>query len=83
MKTGNPKPRLTLIAAGGTISHVRDPQTGKSVPGLTAADLLQRTTLAHTYEIRLIDFDERTQTAPAAGRAARYGPLYSTVSGDQ
>jgi L-asparaginase len=61
MKTGTPKPRLTLIAAGGTISHVRDPRTGKSVPGLTAADLLQRTTLAHTYEVRLIDLDERTK----------------------
>ena len=59
MKTGNPKLRLTLIAAGGTISHVRDPRTGQSVPGLTAADLLHRTTLAHTYEVRLIDLDER------------------------
>ena len=40
---------------------MRDSQTGKSVPGLTAADLLQRTTLAHAYEIRLIDFDARPQ----------------------
>src|SRR5215204_883246 len=61
MKTETLKPRLTLIAAGGTISHVRDPRTGKSVPGLTAVDLLQRTTLAHTYEVRLIDLDERTK----------------------
>jgi L-asparaginase len=48
-----------LIAAGGTISHVRDPRTGKSVPGLTAADLLQRTRGANTYKIRLVDFDAR------------------------
>lgn len=61
MKTESPKPRLTLIAAGGTISHVRDPQTGESVPGLTAADLLRRTTVADAYRVRLIDLDERTK----------------------
>jgi len=61
MKTENLKPRLTLIAVGGTISHIHDPQTGKSVPGLTAGDLLRRTTVADMYQVRLIDLDERTK----------------------
>src|SRR5215510_11873785 len=61
MKARKPKPRLTLIAAGGTISLARDPQTGKSVPGLRGADLLQRTTLADAFAVRVIDLVERTR----------------------
>jgi L-asparaginase len=60
METGTPKRRLTVIAAGGTISHVRDPRTGHSVPGLTAAELLRHPTISDTYEIHPIDLAERT-----------------------
>lgn len=60
MTTRNPKRRLTLIAAGGTISHMRDPRTGQSVPRLTATELLQHTTISDTYEIHSIDLTERT-----------------------
>lgn len=55
MKVRRPKPRLTLIAAGGTISLTRDPQTGKSVAGLTGADLLRRAAFAEAFEVRVID----------------------------
>ncbi len=60
MDTGIPKRRLTVIAAGGTISHTRDPRTGHSGPGLTAAELLRHTTISDTYEIHPIDLAERT-----------------------
>jgi L-asparaginase len=53
------KPRLLLIAAGGTISMVRDPVTGASVPTLTAADLLAQTSMTTQFEIR--PFDLATQ----------------------
>lgn len=59
MKTGSPKPRLTLIAVGGTISHVHDPRTGKSVPGLTATELLQQTSIGERYQVSLIDLVNR------------------------
>lgn len=49
------KSLLLLIAAGGTISMVRDPQTGQSIPRHTAADLLARTSLAKTLEVRVLD----------------------------
>ncbi len=61
MNISKPKPRLTLIAAGGTISLVRDPQTGKSIPGLTGADLLKHTSLADAFVVRIIDLAERTK----------------------
>lgn len=61
MGISKPKPQLTLIATGGTISLVCDPQTGKSVPGLTAADLLQRTSVTDAFEVRGIDLVERTK----------------------
>ena len=38
------KPRLVLIAAGGTISLLKD-SSGRSVPTWTAADLLAQTSL--------------------------------------
>jgi len=62
MKARKPKPRLTLITAGGTISLVRDPQTGKSVPGLSGADLLHRTTVAEAFAARVIDLVEQTKS---------------------
>ncbi len=60
METETPKRRLTLIAAGGTISHVRDPRTGHSGPGLTAAELLRHSTISDTSQIHPIDLAERT-----------------------
>ena len=56
-------PRLLFIAAGGTISMVRDPVTGASVPTLTAADLLIQTSLTTQFEIRPLDLAPQ----PAAG----------------
>jgi L-asparaginase len=61
METETPKRRLTLIAAGGTISHVRDPRTSHGGPGLTAAELLRHTTISDIYEIHPIDLAERIQ----------------------
>lgn len=57
MKGAEPhhNPRLLLIAAGGTISMIRDPVTGASVPTLTAADLLAQTSLTTQFEIRPLD----------------------------
>jgi L-asparaginase len=49
------KPRILLIAAGGTISMVRDPATGRSIPRLTAADLLSQTSLTAQLATRSID----------------------------
>lgn len=59
MKPGSSKPRLTLLAAGGTISHVRDPRTGKSVPELTATELLQQTTIGKQFQVSPIDLAKR------------------------
>jgi len=50
------KLRITLVAAGGTISQVRDTQSGKSVPSLTAADLWKQISLTEPIDIRLVDF---------------------------
>ena len=61
MKVHTPKPRLTLLAAGGTISLTRDPQTGKSILGLSGADLLQRMALAEAFEVRVIDLVGRAK----------------------
>ena len=46
--------QLLLIATGGTISMVRDGQTGKSVPALTAEELLARTSI-DTETVRCLD----------------------------
>ena len=43
MPTAGDQKKLLLIATGGTISQTRDGQTGQSLPGLSAADLLART----------------------------------------
>jgi L-asparaginase len=61
METGTLKRRLTLIAVGGTISHVHDPRTGQSVPGLTASELLRQTIISDLYQVRVIDLTERAK----------------------
>src|SRR5262245_7399038 len=55
MGQSSQKPTLLVIAAGGTISIVRDPQTGKSVPTYTAVDLLAQSSLATIIEPRCVD----------------------------
>lgn len=52
------KPRLVLVSLGGTISMTREPQTGRSVPTLTAAELLARTTAAGCADVRCVDAPE-------------------------
>lgn len=52
------KPRLLLISTGGTISMEREMGTGMSVPMLTAARLLARTTGSINADIRCIDLPE-------------------------
>lgn len=52
------KSRLLLISAGGTISMEREAGTGRSVPTLTAAQLLARTTVSINADIRCVDLPE-------------------------
>lgn len=61
------KPRLLLIAAGGTISLERESGTGRSIPTLTAAELLARTTAFADADIRCVDVPEalRVHRRPA------------------
>lgn len=56
MVVGTSESRITLIAAGGTISQIQDARSGKSVPLLTAADLWKQVSFAKTIDIRLVDF---------------------------
>jgi len=58
MTADKQKPTILLIAAGGTIGLVRNPQTGKSVPGWTGADLLVQTAVATTVDVRIRDWPE-------------------------
>ena len=55
MARARKKLRLALIAAGGTISMLKDSVTGKSVSSWAAADLLARTPLAQNCTVRCID----------------------------
>lgn len=48
--------RLLLVAAGGTIGTLRDAQTGRSVPGRSAADLLALTSVVAAGAVRPVDF---------------------------
>lgn len=66
------KLRITLIAAGGTISQTRDSQTGNSVPTLTAGDLFARTSLASTVEVRLIDLLSQPGMSPGPDELLRF-----------
>lgn len=59
MAESRKKPKILLIATGGTISMVMDPETGKSVPARTAADLLAQTSMAELIEARLVDLVEK------------------------
>lgn len=63
MKVGILKPRITLIAAGGTISQVRDIQTGKGVPTLKAAELVAQTSLGDSIDVRVVDFVSQQRTS--------------------
>ena len=55
MPRGRKQPRLVLIAAGGTISMLRDASTGRSVPRWTAADLFAQTSLSQQLSVRCVD----------------------------
>src|SRR5260221_8218717 len=61
------KPKILLFSVGGTISMTRDLPTGRSVPTLTAAELLAQTTSARLADIRCVDAPEslRTMRRPA------------------
>lgn len=59
MRSASPnerKPPVLLLATGGTISMLKDPQTGRSVTARSAADLLALTSLAPAVEVRPLDF---------------------------
>lgn len=73
MRTGNSKPQLTLVAAGGTIGLVRDSLTGKNVPGLTGADLLQRTTGADPGTVQVVD-------CPTGAHPVRYAEMLLDIA---
>jgi L-asparaginase len=53
-----PKPKILIIAAGGTISTEREPGTGRSVVTLSAAQLLARTTASINTEVHCVDLPE-------------------------
>lgn len=61
MTTGHSKPLILVIATGGTVSMLRDPRTGKSVPVRTAADLLAQVPLTAHIEVRPLDFPDFTE----------------------
>jgi L-asparaginase len=68
MARARKKPRLALIAAGGTISMLKDPTTGKSVSSWTAADLFAHTSFARDtaerdFAVRCIDLVPSSQSA--------------------
>src|SRR6266508_1935773 len=64
MAEGQQKSKLLLIATGGTISMLRDPQTGQSVPARTAADLLAQTSMVATVQVRCVDLAEKRGPSP-------------------
>ncbi len=76
MRRTTKKPRLVLIAAGGTISmhrdEVRSPrkrpssglEAGQSVTAWTAAELLAQSSLRHRLRVRPIDFVPRGGVCP-------------------
>ncbi len=53
MAESKTKPKILLLATGGTISMVME--SGRSVPARTAADLLTQTSMAEFIEVRLVD----------------------------
>src|SRR5262245_16613328 len=72
MVQSSQRPTLLVIAAGGTISMVRDPRTGKSVPTHTAADLLAQSSLATTIEPRFVDVAPVQQVEDLCSLAHRF-----------
>src|SRR5882672_10311361 len=56
------KPRILLFSVGGTISMTREARTGRSVPTLTAAKLLAKTTMDEFAEVRCVDAPEAVWT---------------------
>jgi L-asparaginase len=52
---------LLLLATGGTISMVKDPQTGQNVSVRTAADLWTQTSMATVIEVHLSDFPTKPE----------------------
>lgn len=40
--SSDPRPRVVVVFTGGTISMLRDPETGLAVPTLSGAEILQR-----------------------------------------
>ncbi|MGE0680689.1 MAG: asparaginase domain-containing protein [Candidatus Binatia bacterium] len=68
------KRKLLLVSIGGTISLEKDPHTGRSVPRLSAVELIEQTSLADSCEVRCID-------APVSLRTIRRpADLLATVS---
>lgn len=57
--------KLVLIAAGGTISMLKDSITGKNVSSWQAADLLAHTPFAQSFTVRCIDLVSSHQTQPS------------------
>src|SRR4051812_37936796 len=66
------KPRITLIAAGGTIGQTRDSRTGHSLPTLAAADLFAQTSLADSIAVRLVDFLLQPGVTPGSAGLLRF-----------
>jgi L-asparaginase len=56
------KPQILFLATGGTISMLRHPQTGRSVPTRSAADLLALTAIATEVEVRCVDVTGQSRT---------------------
>ena len=79
MSTG--KPRITLIAAGGTISQTRNPQAGNSAPALTAADLFAQTSLVGSIAARLVDFLPQPEASSGSADLLRFARCLQEEAG--
>src|SRR5262245_17140711 len=62
MVEGKQRPRILLVAAGGTISMDKDQQTGKSVPVRTGADLVAQSSVSEIAAVRVVDFPEQSRS---------------------
>ncbi len=69
---GTYKPRITLIAAGGTISQVRDAQSGESVPLLTAVDLWKQLSCTEQSDVHFVDFFLQSDVSAGSDRLLRF-----------
>ncbi len=60
---GSPrKPQILLFSVGGTVSMTRDARSGRSVPTLTATELLAKTVTERVAEVRCVDAPEAVRT---------------------